>query len=239
MERDILELVRYSYNHVPFYNTLYNKHKIDVNNEIIFNELPIIKKEDIIDHPSLMISDEYNMNDLVKSHTSGTTGMQLFLYNSKEEQLKRAMLMWKERNKNCHGIIKERKAMFYDIRELENPPIQLIDGMLYLNTTYLDDIRFQQYYEALNDYQPKFIHCSPSAIFEFVRYMKRTSQKLKYTIKYIELVGEYVSQGIYRELKDFFEDTLIINYYGSFEFYSIAHGCIYNHLHESKESVFI
>lgn len=239
MNRNIMELVRYTYNHVPFYKFLYDKHRIDLNGDIKFESLPIIKKEDIINYPNLMISDEYNIEQLIKSHTSGTTGMQLFLYNTKEEQLKRAMLMWKERNNNCNNIIKERKAMFYDIREMENPPVQLIEGMLYLNTTYLDNDRFEQFYNAINDYQPKFIHCCPSAFYEFVRYMKRKSKRLNYTVKYIELVGEYVPSGIYTELKDFFKDTMIINYYGSFEFYSIAHSCINNNLHEVKESVYI
>ena len=239
MNKNIVELIKYAYEHVEFYKKLYDEAGIDVYGDLIIENLPIVKKEDIIKNCDIMISNEYKLEELVISHTSGTTGVQLFLYNSVQEQLRRAMIMWKERNYNCKDIIKEKKAMFYDIRELENPPIQLIDGMMFYNTTYLDDDRFLEYYQSMNDYQPKFINCSPSAFYEFMRFLKRTNRKLNYTIKYIEFMGEYVSDGMYKEFTEFFEGTTVINYYGSVEFYSIAHGCKNNKHHLVDDSVFV
>jgi len=239
MENKILGIAKYAYTHVPFYKELYNDKRINPYNDIRINDLPIIKKEDIVRCPERLISDEYKIDDLLKSHTSGTTGLQLFSYNTKEEQLKRAMLIWSEREKNCHNIMRKKKAIFHDIRELENKPIQIINDMLYLSTMYLNIERFDQYYDALNEYQPKFIRCCPSAFYEFVRYMKQSSKKMKYKIDYIEMANEYLAPGVYKELKDFFEDSFIINVYGASEFYPIANACTNNKLHESKDAVFI
>jgi len=238
-QESIFTITKYAYDHVPFYKNLYNQYKININNDIQFNDLPIIKKEDIVKNTEYLISDEYDINYLLKSHTSGTTGLQLFSYNSKEEQFKRAMLMWKEREKNCSNIMRKRKAMFGDIRGLEDKSTQMINDMLYLSTTYLNSERLNEYYYILNDYQPKFIRCCPSVLYEFVRYMNCNSKKMKYKIDYIEMSNEYLSPGIYKELKAFFEETLLINVYGASEFYGIAHACIDNCLHETSESVFI
>lgn len=239
MDQRVVNLVRYAYEHVELYKQLYDSYGVDVHGDFTIEELPVIKKDDIINKFDLMISDDYRLKDLVASHTSGTSGMQLFLYNTAQEQLKRAMIMWKERDSNCRDIIKEKKAMFYDIRELENPPIQFIDGMMFYNTTYLDDDRFLEYFNSMNEYQPKFINCSPSAFYEYMRFFKKTNRRLNYTIKYIEFMGEYVSDGMYKEFTEFFDGTTIVNYYGSVEFYSIAHGCKYNKHHLVDESVFV
>lgn len=62
-------------------------------------ELPIVKKIDIVKNASLMISDMYRMDELEQSYTSGTSGLQVSTYNTKEEQIERALILWKEREK--------------------------------------------------------------------------------------------------------------------------------------------
>lgn len=244
MKKTVLEIAKYAYMHVPFYKEKYDKQIINLGDITDFSALPVIRKEDFIENPESMISNEFDISNLVKTFTSGTTGHQLPVYNTRAEQLERSMILWKEREKNCSKIMRERKAMVNDARWLArnnsiNDAEQIIGDMLYLNSVHLDCERFEKYYEALNCFQPKFIHCPPSVIYDFVCYMKNLGRKMCYQVKYIELAGEYVSKEAYHEIKEYFEGALVINYYGAIEFFSIAHGCYNNHLHVTNESVYI
>lgn len=239
MENVVLDLAKYAYEHVPFYNRLYDNYGIDFNNDNLkIEDLPIIRKEDFITQTELLISDEYNVTDLVTTHTSGTSGFELNVYNTKSEQMQRAMILWRERERNFPGIMREKKAMFTDASWF-NDSVNIIGDMLYLNTKFLDEKRFEDYFSALNKFQPKFIHCPPSALYEFVSYLIKTSKNLNYRIDYIELAGEFVSDGVYKELSHFFDGTTIINYYGAIEVFSIAHGCKNKNLHIIDDSVFV
>ena len=239
MDKKIVDILQYAYKNVPFYKNLYTDIDINIDSVIGFSNLPIVTKEDILEHFDLMISSEFDITNLIQSFTSGTTGLQLNVYNTKMEQMRRAMLLWNEREKNFPNIMRRKKAMFNDATWMGDKYAHIIDDMIYLNTIYLCKDSFEKYYCALNEFQPEFIHGSTSALYEFTCYLKKTSKKLNYDIKYIELAGEYVPSGVYDELKEFFKNTLIINYYGSIEFFSIAHGCKNNNLHETEESVFV
>lgn len=129
--------------------------------------------------------------------------------------------------------------MINDAEWLAANATSVVRDMIYFNSKHLDCSVFEKYYEKMNEFQPKFIHTPPSAMYEFVRYMKKNNLKLNYEMSYIELAGEFVSDGVYNELKEFFKHAVIINYYGSVEFYSIAHGCKNNNLHIVDDSVFV
>lgn len=234
----VIELAKYAYLHVPFYHDLYKKNGIVPYDGMNIEELPIVKKIDIVKNASLMISDMYRMDELEQSYTSGTSGLQVSTYNTKEEQIERALILWKEREKNCPHIMKENKVIFHD-GGMAQLPVMFQDGMLYLSKENLCDQTFHSYIEELNKYQSGFLRCNSSVLFEFMRYMQRTSQRLNYDIKYIELAGEFVPDNVYKSICEFFDQTVVINYYGAYEFYSIAHGCKNNHLHETEESVYV
>ena len=239
MKEKVLEIAKYAYEHVPFYKEKAIENQIEFTDKFQFTNLPIITKREIVGQPQNLLSDEVNINDLVTEHTSGTTGYELILYFSRLDSLERAMILWHEREKNLPNIMQKRKAMFNDSAWLGDSIVKQVDDMIYLNTKYLNDERFQQYYETIVEFQPEFIHVPCSVIYEFMRYLKRNSKKMPYQISYIELAGEYVSTGVYNDLKEFFEGALIINYYGSVEFYSIGHGCKNNVIHEVEDSVYI
>lgn len=237
-EERVIELAKYAYLHVPFYRDLYLKNGIIPHDGMRIEELPIIRKIDIVKNTSRMISDMYNLDELEQSYTSGTSGLQVSTYNTREEQIERALILWKEREKNCPHIMKEKKVIFHD-GGMAQLPIMFQDDMLYLSKENLCDQTYQTYIRELNKYQPGFLRCNSSVLLEFVRYMQRTSQSLNYDIKYIELAGEFVPDNVYKTICEFFSRTVVINYYGAYEFYSIAHGCKNNRLHETEESVYV
>ena len=239
MNNKVLEIAKNAYENVEFYNEIAEKNNLNLKEIRSLEEFPIIKKKKIVGCPDKLIVKGYKKEELEKLHTSGTTGLELFLYFSKLDSIHRAMILWGEREKNCPGIMTEKKAMFNDSSWLKDNATCIEGDMLYFNTKHLDIVAFEEYYKKLNEFQPKFIHTPPTVIYEFVRYMKKNNIKPVYEVMYIELAGEFVSDGVYSELCSFFEGAVIINYYGSVEFYSIAHGCKNNRLHETGESVYI
>lgn len=81
-----IELINYVYNNVPFYANYMHKNKINPNS---FNSvkdiklMPIIDRDIIKNHEKDLISNEYNINDLHKGSSSGTTGIPIKYYKDK------------------------------------------------------------------------------------------------------------------------------------------------------------
>lgn len=93
----VREIVKYAYEHVPYYHQRFRQLGIRPE-EIRFvsdlNKLPIIRKDELLKNAELLISDEYDKKNLAVESTSGSTGKPLFVYLSKkEEEFRKAKLL--------------------------------------------------------------------------------------------------------------------------------------------------
>ena len=91
-------VVRYAYGSVPFYNRFFRDHKVDID-EIRgiddLSKLPILKKEEFKQQePRYIVSSEYNLDELKKVRTSGSSGKPFEIYlNSREDAWRKAIYM--------------------------------------------------------------------------------------------------------------------------------------------------
>jgi phenylacetate-CoA ligase len=81
-------VIRYAYEHVPYYNKTFKALGIDpssIKTKLDLNKLPIIRKADIKHNVKDMISDEFSFENLTMRSTSGSTGEPLIIYLSGRE----------------------------------------------------------------------------------------------------------------------------------------------------------
>jgi len=87
-EKKLRAIISYAYNSVPFYHRKYRSAGIrpgDIKKREDLNKLPVLRKDEIRNNLSEMISREYNVEKLKRLSTSGSTGRPLHLYVSQAE----------------------------------------------------------------------------------------------------------------------------------------------------------
>jgi len=86
--KGVRRIVRYAYDHVPFYHDMFRKEGIkpsEIRTVSDLNKLPIMRREEIRKNIDRMISKEYDITRLKMLRTSGSTGKPLFFYISGSE----------------------------------------------------------------------------------------------------------------------------------------------------------
>lgn len=224
-----LHILREAWEHVPFYRDRYQQYGLepgDIKDVRDIVKLPVIDKEEVRSHLQEMISDKYNPSQLMYLTTSGSTGNPLGFYQPKAMVMIEwayVMHIWKRagcmssssrlilRGKKLHDNT-NGQPYFYDPlrRELSCDVFQLTEKNLEI------------YCQAIEKFQPEFIHGYMSAIMILAKYVE--TRGLKHHFHGILAVSEtvYPDQRVYVE-KVF--ETRVFSFYGHSERLVIAGEC--------------
>ena len=215
-EKLFLELFRYAYTKSPFYNQLYKKAGIqldDIQKIDDIKKLPIITKDMIREHPEeLLTGAKWKM---IKSHTSGTTGtpLQVFIPYS---------TMWKWQaylnyyRKGCgfdYGkdkIVSLRGHLNRKTTHLYIP----ISKTLFLSSYTLNDNTISDYIKRINYLKPKAIEGYPSTIVSLCSLIQKNHLKCHIPIIFTS------SETLLSSQRSFIETVLggnVYDHYGNTE----------------------
>ena len=212
-DEQIRDIVRYSFEHVPFYKKEFTEAGVDpeqIQGLDDLKKLPIIDKATVRDNQALFISDEYMGKRLKTVHTSGTTGAGLTLKLTDEFDAHNWAIAWAEHNKI--GLTRDMWCGYFAGRPIvparqSEPPFYRINRpgrQIMFSTFHMNDANLYSYVDALNRYQPKWIHGYPSAVSLFASFINRTGCRLNYNVRIITLSSENVLQQQCREIKNAF-----------------------------------
>lgn len=87
--KQVREIVRYAYDHVPFYHKKLSRLELrpeDIRTVEDLNKLPIVERDELQKNSEELISDGFDANRLFVASTSGSTGRPFFTYLSKKER---------------------------------------------------------------------------------------------------------------------------------------------------------
>ena len=118
-------MVKEAYEEVEVYRNKLNGRKLEWKNfDKDFSELPLLEKNDILGHEGDMIPPRYIMDfyneELLDTHTSGSTGKCLEVYWRAEDAKKSMYPLWFYRRK-YYGIEPwDKKCQFYTVGQNEN-----------------------------------------------------------------------------------------------------------------------
>lgn len=180
-EEKVLKFIQYAYNCVPYYNHLFKESSLalsDVRCLGDITKIPILTKEIVRQNMEALISKGFRKKDLVRTHTSGTTGKALELFLSKECYQREYAFNWLHRSWGGVDRKKDRVATFAGHSVIPimrmKPPFwvhNLYERQLLFSSSHLSKRNLPYYVEKLDKFQPDFIHGYPSSLYLIANYL--------------------------------------------------------------------
>lgn len=226
----IFDMLKYCQERVPFYKQAWNKSFMDNENfnySSFSRNIPVLEKDDVRKNSDLLISDDYNKNNLLFETTSGTTGEPTFCYKSPEEKMRCGIRLWKSRKKFSSALKpSDKHAHFYSFRETSSSIVASQtyknQNNLYLSLFNLSDAILIEYWEEIIAFGTKWIMGPPSAIYMLAIVCEKYALQ-KYSFDLVEITGEFVSEHQLHKIKEAFQCPVGIHY-GCREFWGVAYG---------------
>ncbi len=178
-------LIGHAYETVPYYHQMMKERKLspeDFKTVSDLPKLPTLSREDIRANFERLISCKYKKWQLVKGHTSGTTGSPLQFYWDKNTCLINNIADW--RQKNWAGLkygdkyavllgrtvvpINHKKPPFWRMNYLHN--------QLWLSSFHMTEQNLEYYIKKLEDFRPTVLEGYPSTLFILARYLESRNQ---------------------------------------------------------------
>lgn len=204
------------------------------------DDYPILYKESIVHNAKKYysnIADSITRDNILKVRTSGSSGIPLNIYWNKDDYLKSMHELWKRRNK-YYGISAIDKKLSFNYASKGHSIYSIISNNIDFDKIVLyDEKYFNEVYETINCFQPKWIYIKPHLFKLLYHQLKKHNLNLPHSIKYIEFVGENIDSNE----EDYYRNVLhvyIANMYGSEEMNGIAYECPHHRMHIIQENVF-
>jgi len=218
-------LAKHAIEQVPFYKDWSIKQGFtsnDIESLKDLNRFPIVEKSMVRDAPGRFLADNFKHKaDLIKLHTSGTTGSPLTLYCDKNSRTHHYAFF--SRLRSWYGLdSKSKRATLFGriimLPEQDSPPFWRYDVAqknLLMSSYHLSERNIADYYYKLSSYQPDEIFSYPSSILPIARYI--TEHRLpKLEFKLLMTTAEPLFEYQRDVLKRAF-NTPIVNQYGCTE----------------------
>jgi phenylacetate-CoA ligase len=244
--KQLYSMYRHCMNTVSYYKARWSTNVVsesDFNYRYFCESIPVLEKSAVRGNEEALISSDFNTDQLVREHTSGTEGKPITCYKTQAEILGNAAALWARRREVVLDLSPEDKfARFYAMRCIDGQQIET-NSLLYRGNHIhiplgdLSDERLSQYWQAIMDFRPRWMHGPSTAIYHLARHV--VDHKMpRYSFDLVELNGERVHLGQVELINDVFS-CKTINHYGSREFWMIALSCINGHMHLLDSRLFV
>lgn len=243
-----------------FYSVLMGTNKINQENLWnIFNELPILNREEIVDNIDDFIStafvessnhymSEYvcDMQSVTRNHdriilgnnekwvieyTTGTTGKPFPILKSSKTRAIESKYLLKKRKAICSSININNGFLFLH----SNIPKIFSMDLWKFNESDMETVL--KIWEQENI---KWIFATPQILSFYAKYIKKIKREI-FDIGQLSFV-EYTSQSITKEQTDIISEvfkTKLVNNYGCREFWNVAYACTNGNLHINDEYLYL
>ncbi len=221
------EMARHAYTTVPFYRELAEKEP-----QILmwiesgqWEKLPLVEKEEIVLQQDKLISDDYlgylYGRNLIKTNTSGTTGICLEVCWHKQDYNASLLPLWLKRYE-VSGIKPMNKGCFF-INVLENNlSYKIVGNNLFVSKVFLGQMKFEKLNKILSEFKPEWMIIYPGLAVYLCDLIEQHKIDPIMSIKYIELTGESVLKSSKDKISNVF-NCVVAEHYGTKEVNSIGY----------------
>lgn len=241
------KIIMHAYSTSPSYNNIMNDNKIDpetITTKEDLDKLPLFDKEQMNEDIGNFLSLNYNYNnkkEIIMQKTVGTTGQPFVVLWTKHDYECSLSSQWIHRNTNFGINPSHRFCSFYNSEGLKRiPAIRIINNKqeISFNKRYLDDEIFEIYYEQMLFYKPDWLYIQPSIAYMLSSFISQNGLKVPSSIKYIELIGDYLFPSYRTTINNAF-GVPICNMYWCTETNGIAYECSKRNLHLISHNVVV
>lgn len=223
---DLLKkLVYSSYLHIPFYREFYDSKGIDIgdiNNISDIEKLPIVSKVEMRDYSHRdLVSDEYDLNNLEYSASSGSTGEPFRTYFSPEDSFYRNLFtLYVYLRQGLNPF--DKKGFFQNSSRAKTNGRFFQKCKILRSYPYSVDLGFSSMYNEMCKENIRILEGCPTNV-----YFMGEENKKKHAldIRHINTYGELLSDELRTKLQEFFPDANICDAYGLIETGHIGFEC--------------
>lgn len=226
----LIQVVNHAYSTVPYYmnrGSLSNRWKEKDIREIL-NEIPILEKNQAVMESDKLFSSTYMAdlyrNNLLKLHTSGSTGKCMGIYWDKSDYQRSLIPLYQNRKQIYDVKSSERFCYFYTSRDFGKS-----DKMMERNPqkigfckSDLTEERLLKVYEEIQEFGVTWIMTQPSIMILLCDIREKYGLPTIPSVRYIELTGEMLFPLMRQKILKNFNNAKIANHYGTMEVNSIA-----------------
>lgn len=190
-DEQLARLIAYNYRHVPYYRRIMDERGLkpqDIVSTADLVKLPLLTRQDIKDHFTELLSDEYTLAKVKKGHTSGTTGSPLEIcYSDGLVYLTYAMLdrhyAWAGVRMNVRGdrVAVVRGNPIVPLGQ-NKPPFwryNYLHNQVLFSSFHMSPQNLPHYIAELRRFGPRVLDGYPSTLYVVAKFLQNTGQKLK------------------------------------------------------------
>ncbi len=225
-------LIKYSYEHVPYYKELFDKQGIlpsDIQSEKDLCKIPFLTKELLCENTDKLISDEFDKNSLVYLTTSGSTGTPSGFYVQNESTVRERvyclnMFKWIGYKPDSSRLVMRGKEFWAQKNKSKMWQWDAFKRELSINIFEMTPENMEQYCKAIERYKPDFAYGYMSAMYTLCKYIASRPKKFKHQFKGFMAISETVTD----EQRSFVERVInarVFSFYGMSERVIIAGEC--------------
>jgi phenylacetate-CoA ligase len=227
--KNIKELIKYSYENVPYYTRLFNRNNINPEHIQDFNDLrkiPYLTKEIIRNNLDDLVSRKYNKKKLQYVTTGGSTGIPMGFYQDTdiEWEIECAFTanLW---SRIGYDSGKKYKVVILRGNIPKVGDYEYIGNNLILSSFNLIEDKMNNYIKRIVDFNPDFIQAYPSAISLLADYIINNNINISMmNLKAIICASENIYDFQRKKLEKAF-NTKVYSFYGHTEHSCIAGEC--------------
>ncbi|MCD6162709.1 MAG: phenylacetate--CoA ligase family protein [candidate division Zixibacteria bacterium] len=181
------KLIKHSYNHVPYYRNIMDSRRLkpdDIKTIKDLYKLPVLTKNDIKHNLNELTANNYKPSQLIKGHTSGTTGTPLQFYYDKHACLVKNAVDWRQKNEGEIDI-GDKIALFLGRVAVPitqgKPPYWRTNWILnhrFYSSFHLSSNNIDKYIDDLERFQPAAFEGYPSTAYIIARFLLSKNKSL-------------------------------------------------------------
>ena len=233
---------------VPYYKARIDGQKIR-NGSLTVEDFPIISKQDIRGHETEFLSNRYNLQNLERQRTSGSTGEPFVFYRSKESFDYTYATLWR-------GLLRfgirpgHKRAFIKGIYETANPSAKvrvlhrlngLVNKCIFVDAHFLAsaDANIKAALDRILGYRPRYIHGYASTIHLLAQYAERNNIDCSHLNLLAVITESEKCHSFQRETIERVFHAPVVENYGSVEFGMIAQPGKDGRLYINEDHVYV
>lgn len=230
------EILDNAINNVNFYrkNVLCTNGK-----KLTIQDFPIVERKNIqINFKDFLNSSIQNVN-ILETSSSGSSGNPLSVYWVNNDYMKSMYTLWKRRSK-YYGITPYSKKIDFTYETLDATKwYSITENSISVSRMIIDDHnKLEELFDLMNKFMVEWMYIQPYVAKKIIDYIIKYNAIVPKSIKYIESVGEILSEEIRVLLYKVFKCP-VANMYGSEEMNGIAYECPYHNMHILMDNVYL
>jgi phenylacetate-CoA ligase len=219
--------------HVPYYRKLFSNYGFNPHNVGSLDDikvLPYLTKEIVQDEGENFLAENIPREELEETYTSGSTGIPLVLYRTKEAML-RARAQIYHVLKRVDYDPKKKVVLFrgsIQIGNKEDYDILRYGNKLLLNVRNVSNRWMKKYYEAVRNFRPEFFSGHRTDLLNFALFIKEEGLPPLTGLRAALAYGETIFPWQRSIIGESF-GTRVFSTYGMFESIIFGGECEYSH----------